>query len=654
MMRSWLLLILIVGCRAEAREMPASPPLLVEAAPVAAGASNERLLNDLALLTTGHPLDEKSRAAASTKPLDQYLSQLVHDPAFAKTIAPGVLLGEINFGPMSYYGMHRLKTTVVDGKTVHHFRKPCALADSVEVTPWWDQKTPIRICTADYKPEAFKAKDGRYCSGTMVDDVPECGCGLKLINCVRDGKHGGELIESLHQETLRTIAHIVDTDAPFADVFTTVSTFRDRNTEYMRMRDQLYAGKIRDIPDLASWPAEGKWAPREEMWPGAHSGILTTIQYLYISDGPRDRMRLVFARTWCSTPGSFGVTSAQFKELVAGHADIRSTGQGWQGIAAAPGCSDCHARMDYGMQFFNAYPPIGTSVTPILADSLHKKRGPIYMRDIDDPRGEAPLTPRSLGELIVKQPEFAECMVTRVQDHVLGSAARPEDRKVLLDTFTATGKMRPLFLAALRLFAERAAPTPTPKPAITISGKPVGDVVAVPAPLAAAIEKHCGDCHEDGKNAFFADLTTKRSLSREHLLTSANMMAAGLMPKEGTLLKADKRAMLVQIIEVLAPDETWAANASTYWLDQMAGSRTHQLAVVKERVANESGYTLTPDDRRRSVESVLEGDLMTVTPSFMSEMGQLALKACRSLAADVTRYRKCLRTATRPDAFLVR
>lgn len=650
-MRIWfVLLIVIAGCRAEAGEAPAAP---VAAAPDA------RLLDDLALLAIGRPLDATTRdelaraLRANEKTLDQYLTELVRDPAFAKTTAPNVLLGEINFGPMSYYGMHRLKSTVVDGKPVHHFRKPCALADSVEVTPWWDQKTPIRICTADYKPEGFKAKDGRYCSGTMVDDVPECGCGPKLINCVRDGKHNGELITSLHEETLRTIAHIVETDAPFADVFTTVNSFRDRNAEYMRMRDQLYVGKIRDIPDLSSWPAEGKWAPREEMWPGAHSGILTNIQYLYLSDGPRDRMRLVFARTWCSTPGSFGVTSAQFKDLVGAHADIRSTGEGWQGIAAAPGCSDCHARMDYGMQFFAAYPPIGTSVTPILADSRHKERGPIYMRDIDDPRGEATLTPRSLGELIVKQPEFADCMATRVQEHVLGSAARPEDHELLLQTFKSTGKMRPLFLAALRLFAERAAPARA-RAAIKVSGKSVGDQVAIPAPLATAIEKHCGDCHEEGDHPIFADLTTKRSLSREYLLTSANLVAAKLMPKEGTLLDADKRAMLVQIIELLAPDQTWADNASAYWLDQMAGSRTHQLAVVKERVAIESAYELTPEDRRRTVETVLEGDLLTVTPSFMAELSQLALKACRPLAAEVTRYRKCLRAATRPDAFLVR
>jgi hypothetical protein len=635
-----LALVVILGaCRAEAREQPA--------------ASSGPVRDHLALLALGRPLESAQRDRASS--LDDYLEMLVRDPDFARIVVPRVLLGELNFGPLSYYGMHALKSTVVDGQTVHHYRKPCALADSVEVVPWWDQSTRIRICSADYKPEGYKSKDGHYCSGTMVWSSPECGCGVKLVNCVRDSKHNAELIESLYQETIGTIAHLVGADAPLADVFTTVSSFRDRNTEYMRMRDKLYAGKIRDIPDLASWPAEGKWAPREELFPGAHSGILTNIQYLYISDGPRDRMRLVFARTWCSTPGSFGVTSAQFSELVAGHADIRSTAEGWKGIAAAPGCTDCHARMDYGMQFFMAYPPIGTSVTPILGASRHTERGPMYLRDIDDPRGEAKLTPRALGELIVKQPEFAACMVTRVQDHVLGSSATPEDRKVLLDTFAATGKMRPLFVAALRLFAQRAAMhAPPPLPAITVSPKATGDEVAVPVALATAIEKHCGDCHEDGKHPIFAGLATKRSLSRELVLTTANLVAADLMPKDGVLGNADKRAMLAQIIELLAPDATWAANASAYWLDQLAGSRTHQLSAVKERVATEAGYELAPEDRARTVEDVLEAELLTVTPSFMSELGQVALKTCRPLAADTERYRACLRKATRPDAFLVR
>ena len=37
--------------------------------------------------------------------------------------------------------------------------------------------------------------------------------------------------------------------------------------------------------------------------------------------------------------------------------------------AATAGGADGHARMDSVMQFFTAYPPISTSVTPILADS---------------------------------------------------------------------------------------------------------------------------------------------------------------------------------------------------------------------------------------------------------------------------------------------
>ena len=655
--RGVLLLLALAACStAEGQPTPvrtASGPAAAAAA--AAPDLGPRTLDDLALLATGRPLDPATLQATSdalrsgTKTLDQFIDGLVHTPEFGKVIVPRVLLGEIDLGPVNF-NLRPLQSKPVAGQTVYYLRKPCELAESEEVVPWWDRTKKLRICTADYQPDNLRSKDGLSCSSVLAMEKPECGCGKNLINCVRDRAQNREIYESLYQESIGIIAKTVDSDAPFKDVFTTVYSLRDRTAEYMRLRDKLYAGLIKEIPDLASWD-KPVWAPREEFWPGSQSGILTATQYLYMSCGPRDRMRLVFARTWCTTPGSFGVTSEQFSKLVGEHKDIRFLGEGWQGLAASPGCTDCHARMDYGMQFFAGYPAVTKAVGPVPAQSRHAERGPIYMRDIEDPRGEAALTPHALGELIVAQPEFGECMVKRVSDHVLGMTATVEDRKALLDVFTKTGQMRPLYLAALQRYATRSIGAPARAIPPVKTTRP-SDVVAISPELAAKLVDRCGDCHEEGRHAFLAQIKTKPSLPRETMLMAANFVASGLMPKDQDLSVAEKIDILEPMIEHLAPDEKWAKNAREYWLGGFAGSRAHHIAAVRERIALESGYTLTPADRGHTVEDVLEGDLETLTPAFVSQVGQLALTACKSLAGKPG-YRDCLRKALRPDALLV-
>lgn len=667
MKRSLLALALLAaGCTKQAPPEPAPAP--APAAAAAKAPSIEGLVDDLSMLAIGRTLDEPKRAETIAalrdheQTIDQYIDTLVHDPRFANVVVPHVLFGEIDLGPVTYTAMTPLRSEEVDGKKVYFYRDSCKPADTVEVAPWWDPKTKVPICKADYMPDGFMTKDGYSCSGMMGRWKDECGCGKSLINCTRDRALNGELFESLYRESTGIISHVVEHDEPFREIFTTKYSLRDRNAEYMRLRKELYVGKIKSLPDLSSWPAEGKWSPRPELFPGEHAGIITTDQYLYMSDGPRDRMRLVLARAWCTSIGSFGVTSDLFRKLVGAHADVRSTGEGWQTLAADPACSQCHARMDYGMQFLTAYPAFGKSVTPILAQSQYKKSGPMYMRDIDDKRGEGPLNAETLGKLLVEQPEFSDCMVKRVQDHVLGANATPAQHDELAKTFAEDGKMRPLFERALRQYADHAmkaaeAPPPAVAAKPTAATAPAtGDQVTVPAPLAASIVEHCGDCHEDGDHAFLAEFSTKHTLPRALLIESTNMISAGLMPEDSELQHADKVAMLENLITLLAPNEEWATHARGYWLDGWRGSRTHNFAAVKQRVAVDTGYQLpsagaaASDDR--GVEELLEGPTMTVTPTYITRIGQLALKACRPLVADQAKYRACLQHETSSDVFL--
>jgi hypothetical protein len=313
--------------------------------------------------------------------------------------------------------------------------------------------------------------------------------------------------------------------------------------------------------------------------------------------------------------------------------------------------------MDYGMQFFAGYPGVTISLTPVPAKSRHAERGPMYFRDIDDKRGEAELTPQALGKMIVSQPEFAACMVQRVSDYVLGDST-PEDRQTLAHAFAETGQFRTLFVAALRLAAKRAldehAPSPTAPVLPILVPRSIGDQVTVPDHFVARLVDQCGECHSEGSHAFLAGLEKTHTLPRDLLLRAGNFVSSGLMPKDSYLSPTERSGILNDIIGAVAPNETWATRARAYWIDELRGSRTFHIGVVRERIARESGYTLTAADRVGTIEDKLEGDLMTLTPSFVSLASQFALRACRPLVNKPAEYRTCLRRAMRPDGLIVK
>src|SRR5205814_291138 len=105
---------------------------------------------------------------------------------------------------------------------------------------------------------------------------------------------------------------------------------------------------------------------------------------------------------WCSELLAKNATAEQVLSL--GVTNLRQ-GDGWKKLAHMPLCTDCHARLDYGWQFFTGTPDI-TFGQLSYVPSLHPESGPLYVRDADDSRGEGPLTPLGFAKLATQQPEF--------------------------------------------------------------------------------------------------------------------------------------------------------------------------------------------------------------------------------------------------------
>ena len=635
----------------------ACSPAASDPAPASPTWSDERF-DDMTALALGRTLDPPTRAQTLAAlrtgklTLEQYIDTLVRDPAMSREIVPHMILGWLDFGPYSFI-LPVLQKDEIDGVAVYRLKtrgnlpgKPCKASEAVDVAPWWDLKTTIKVCPVDYQPTALVTKDGNVCTGASALSDPGfiCGCGPNLINCTIDPMGMGK---SFHQETTRTIAHVVENDLPFKQVLLTPYSFRDRNVAFAYERDHVYQGRIAKVPDLSRWPVEGKWAPRVEDWPGAHAGILTNRQFLWMSDGPRDRMRQIFERFWCTVPTSFGVDIETFRGIVHGATDLRYRGERWKQIAAQDGCTKCHARMDYGMQFFSGYPAISTAVTAIPGAARPKERGAFYGEDLDDKRGEGNLTARNFAELLVAQPEFSNCMVEHVEKHVLGMAT-PDERAELVRVFQKTERMRPLFATALRLYMTRqpavAEPAAAPRAA-----KPTGASVPLGDGAVRALEEACGDCHSgDDKLGFLAKLGETRHLDRERLILMGNVISAGLMPKNEPLVPAARRALLAHIAESVAPDDAWARDALAYWAgDNYVPSRVHHIGALRARILAELPGAKDDTNPRALVDQTFERGLLVMTPAYVMEMSKLAIKACAHVA-EADRL-DCYRKATRPD-----
>jgi hypothetical protein len=212
--------------------------------------------------------------------------------------------------------------------------------------------------------------------------------------------------------------------------------------------------------------------------------------------------------------------------------------------------------------------------------------------------------------------------------------------------------MRPLFEAALRLYARRApreSATPTRPPQLATSGP--RQTINLSNRLVALAKDNCQECHMDAQTptGFLADIDSKH-LDRDRLVSMANLVAFGLMPKDPTaLLESDRRALLQEIIAVLAPDAIWANNATAYWLgDGFQASRSHYVAAVRDRVFRETG--MEPQPQPYVFEETLEGDQLTLTTSLVMEASQLAVAGCKGKKdPELT---ECLSRATAPDALL--
>lgn len=630
----------LAGCSAPGTPHTADPP--VRAAPAAPGAratADPELLRTLAVLATRHepPPAElaatRQALAAGQLTVAGYVDRLVASGEFAADVAPLAILRHLlSEDALSAPSRFVLSRTEGDRPIYYLGDRPCKPAKAIRVRPWWDLDHEVSICPEAYRPtqwmaERPKGEAAMDCLSAVAPFQPNggrtCGCGPNLIRCFASRDQSQAAANSLREELRATVGYVVAHDLPAEQIFTSNETFRDRTAEFVQRLSKFELEREANpepaLRELASWPAEGKWAPRPELAPGQHAGILTSPMLLFNLPDRRQRMSIIYDPLWCAEPDSVGATPEALIAITNGNLQFDSAG--WHQLAAKPLCTNCHARLDYGMQFFWGYPN-GNLQAFFVPGAQQTGKGPLYVNDIGDKRGEAELNPRGFAELAVAQPEFRTCMARDVAAYVLGDRMTPDQLSAIeAEARPNATSMRALMRRALLALVEDWSNRPAgPRAAAAPARAGADHRVAVTPALTGQLEAHCLDCHDH--DAARVDLS-RSELARATVVAMLADVAFGRMPKNAPLALPERRKFVDSFVPALWSGED-ADAARTYFAGGMMALPAYRPEVVLDLV-HAGGHAAPP---WRMLEPFVRSDLQQVTPGLAAISSVAAVEAC--------------------------
>lgn len=646
----------LIGCRSQPGAPSVAPTDKATAVP--ADPTDPGLLRALSVLATGHApsdleLSQTSRDLESgATTLSRYIDQLLASEAFTSRIAPLIILG--HFLSQDALGAGAFTLSHTDGpKSVYYLNAPCTWEKAIEVHPWWNliagNDQTVRVCPDSYRPQQWMVKGANgptnfACLSVYVSTVDKrggCGCGPNLIRCFESHEQGQLVGDSLVDEIRSSVTHNIAGDLPIEEIFTSNETFRNRYAEYV-MRTYVAADTRKPLPDgalsdLASWPEDGKWAPREDLAPGQNAGILTSPQIVHFALDRRQRMTAIYDVLWCMDAESKGATPEAVLSIAGSDLQIKSAG--WKELAARPICTSCHARLDYGFQFFWGFPD--DNVQAYFQSNLQQTgRGPLYVHNIDDPRGEGELTPQGFANLATSQPEFRRCMARDFASYVLGNEISNDQVASIASHMTPNSTTgRDLMRASLRELV-RQWPEQSRAPTLGTSRSAAPrDHIAVTGALKKQLGDHCVFCHdhEAGRPNLAAP-----QLTRPMVVDMLEAVAFGSMPKGHPLAEPERTQFLSAFINAIWSGAD-ADAAHHYFVDRMRAIPSYRPEIMFELIHDMAHSTVPP--RWRMMENAIRGDLLQLTPGMITVTGLEAISACHGQGRSRAEIDACISKA---------
>lgn len=596
----------------------------------------DKKIDDLAILATGKPPSASEHAHARTElaegrlTIEGYIDHLLMQPALGR-VARHVILGPVDVKKRHPVAVHSVLRQAGSGNdTIYYLRRPCDAADSVSVRPWWAPDETVQICPDAYRPDVNGDSKGRTCGASpLAPGVNRtCGCGPYLMHCTASTEHHRSVLDSLRAEIDDTVAYLVNNDRRLDELFTGNATVHNRDVELVYRRARVLAGETVELLEMKRVSDKPRLTTRFEQHPGQHAGILTAPALVYSSDALRGVMRNFYDYLWCSGQSSSRVTTQAV--LALGKVDLRE-GDGWRDLAKMPICTDCHARLDYGMQFFWGYPS-STEGIDFRPDRVRSGLGKLFGNHIDDYRGEEQLTPAGFAKLALAQEDFTRCMSRKIVDHVWSGHASESDVDAVMQTFVDTRRFRAAMRTALLRFAASADSAPaTAEPAApppkALEGDPSAPI-EVSTAFREEMDLQCNACHNAGESIALTGRTFERDVAAKML----EALAFGTMPKDQTLDAPVRARLIEELVFLLWHDEEARAQAREFFMSGMLAHPVHRMhamfSAIEERVNAEELKKL------RHVEVAVRQPFNRLSPGFAMATGMTALAACKEASAD--------------------
>jgi hypothetical protein len=625
-----------------------------------------KLASDLYMMAKGASISTEKAISLgaelkNTATVQDYVDKLVETKmpyGLAKSFFFGGGQGVKNRHPIPAFS--NLKTFSSENKTVYRLRTQCETEDIISLRPWW-QAEPVWVCADAVKADIRGDDAERTCGASVLSPYRDdtCGCGPRLMWCTPDEEMRERLKASLQGEINRTIKTFVNDDRPVEDLFTSKSTVRNWMAEFVYRRARVAAGEDPSILDFASYDDQTyQEMERQEQVPGHHAGILTAPALIFGSDALRGVMRNYFSYLWCASASGSGVTTQGVLDLEV--VDLR-IGDGWKQLASMNICTDCHARLDYSMQFFHGYPSSTMGVDFNPERSLVDQQMHFYGDNIGDQRGVEAANPRGFARLALAQPEFGDCLARRVVDHVFHGTHSGDDFYAVRDSFEATHRLKPMLRTALIRYGSQmidpaSAPAQTGASAqstdanvqSTDEGPSTSDgLISVPTAVRHAIDNRCIECHDEGDPV---PLNVDR-MSADRMLQMAELVGFKIMPKTAVgMPSAERQAFVRAALAVVISDPKERETAQEYLLNGLAGHPVHRFHTGAAAIALRAGGT-RKQVSIQVVESAVPQSRLSYSPTISISSGLMALSHCKN--SDVDDLAACVERASSPEAVVV-
>jgi hypothetical protein len=437
-------------------QLPTSPPTTLTPLP------DHDLLRRVSLDLRGiAPTTKEQEALSAGKSIDAFVDEFMASEAFSTTFfryhmdimrpREGIFGPKISFsklvdlrGPLrqAVYSSERFADERAAGA--------CKGDKVVEVSPWWDRSTTVKVCArtaaVDVEVEVKGKKMG--CDTEAGQESGRCGCGPHLVHCWIDAARR-PVIDAMNEEMARLAMTVVQEDLPYSEVLTADWSMLDGNLEVAYGR---VWGKQRHLDD-----ADAKKSWRKVDRGVQHSGVLSSpAMFNFYYNGRRWAQRTLEAFFCHETTPDF--------DLLDDTADAGGTIAIWYrdspdlmptaNVTEGRACAACHLQLDAVARVRDRWDFYGR-----FFDVMPGKRPlPIPQQAVFD--GEVVDGLDGFGKALARSETFHDCVVTQAWTHLLGhrfTSSETAVRQQLLQQFERDGlKFKALLKAIIKTPEYRA------------------------------------------------------------------------------------------------------------------------------------------------------------------------------------------------------